>query len=202
MTTADFPTPEDDDPEDIVLALETGSALWKNGKADEAVRWLRRAADSAEQAGKDLRALMLARAAAELVAPEGSAPPPSRAAAPDPSRPPPPPSRRSPPSTSGAEPTAAASRPPPPSASRAPAPPSAAPAAPPTTSHAQHEPAPSAPPNSPVESGEIDLTKALRVSIKQSARDEALYVARLLDDGSAPPPGSRRALVILLDDTG
>src|SRR5690606_10756044 len=66
MEMPSFPTPVDDDAEDVVLALETAGALWSNGNPAEALRWLRRAADSAEQAGNDLRAVALAKTAAEL----------------------------------------------------------------------------------------------------------------------------------------
>ncbi|MBN2192301.1 MAG: hypothetical protein JW751_05750 [Polyangiaceae bacterium] len=58
------PTPEDG--EDVVLALETAATLWKRGDKQDAIRWLRRAAESAEEAGDDMRALSLARTAADL----------------------------------------------------------------------------------------------------------------------------------------
>jgi hypothetical protein len=61
-----FPSPEAADPQDVTLALETGEALWSNDKHFEALRWLRRAADSSEQAGNDLRAVFLAKTAADL----------------------------------------------------------------------------------------------------------------------------------------
>jgi hypothetical protein len=61
-----FPISEASDPDAVALALETGRALWGQGEAKEAVRWLRRAAQQADEAGDDLRALTLARAAADL----------------------------------------------------------------------------------------------------------------------------------------
>lgn len=61
-----FPNVEAGDAEDVVLALETGRALWGQGDPREAVRWLRRAAEHAEESGNDLRALSLARVAADL----------------------------------------------------------------------------------------------------------------------------------------
>jgi hypothetical protein len=61
-----FPMSEASDPDAVALALETGRALWGQGEAREAVRWLRRAAQQADEAGDDLRALTLARAAADL----------------------------------------------------------------------------------------------------------------------------------------
>jgi hypothetical protein len=65
-TKAKFPSPEDSDAEDVVLALETANALWGRSDAKEAIRWLRRAAEAAEEAGDDMRALTLARTAADL----------------------------------------------------------------------------------------------------------------------------------------
>jgi hypothetical protein len=65
-TKAKFPSPEDSDAEDVVLALETANALWGRSDAKEAIRWLRRAAEAAEEAGDDVRALTLARTAADL----------------------------------------------------------------------------------------------------------------------------------------
>ena len=61
-----FPIVEAGDAEDVVLALETGRALWGQGDPREAVRWLRRAAEHAEESGTDIRALSLARVAADL----------------------------------------------------------------------------------------------------------------------------------------
>jgi len=48
------------------MALETARALWSKGQGLESVRWIQRAAENAESAGNDLRAVMLARAAADL----------------------------------------------------------------------------------------------------------------------------------------
>jgi hypothetical protein len=62
----DFPRPLPDDPKTVVMALETGSAEWDRGELNEAVRWIRRAADAAEASGDDMRALSLARMAADL----------------------------------------------------------------------------------------------------------------------------------------
>lgn len=66
MTEHEFPQAKPDDADDVSLALETASALWKKDSRDEALRWLRKAADAAEQAGDDARALALARAGADL----------------------------------------------------------------------------------------------------------------------------------------
>jgi hypothetical protein len=61
-----FPSPEPGDPEQVAVALETASALWSRGDAREALRWLRRAAETAGDAGADIRAVTLARSAADL----------------------------------------------------------------------------------------------------------------------------------------
>lgn len=62
----DFPNALSDDPKTVVMALETGKNEWNRGDLHEAVRWIRRAADAAEAAGNDMRALSLARMAADL----------------------------------------------------------------------------------------------------------------------------------------
>jgi hypothetical protein len=76
------------DSDDLVLALETARVLEAQGEIREAARWLRRAADQAEQDGNDARVLVLARAAADLTntvtplsspAPQSSSLPPSNA---------------------------------------------------------------------------------------------------------------------------
>ncbi len=60
------PSPESGDIDDVVLGLETASALWRSGEALDAIRWVRRAAEAAAESGDDMRALTLARAAADL----------------------------------------------------------------------------------------------------------------------------------------
>lgn len=85
MTDPKFPAPEPGDPEDVVSALDTARVLFASGETQEAVRWIRKAADAAEQGGNDMRALTLARAAADL---SSAAPAPSPAAAPPSQAPP------------------------------------------------------------------------------------------------------------------
>jgi hypothetical protein len=68
MSEPGFPAPTASDAEQVSLALETASALWGKGDVREALRWLRRAAETAGELGDDLRAVGLARAAAELTA--------------------------------------------------------------------------------------------------------------------------------------
>jgi hypothetical protein len=61
-----IPTLLSEDSDDVALALETSAALWRKGETKDAIRWLRRAAEAAEEAGDDRRALALARCAADL----------------------------------------------------------------------------------------------------------------------------------------
>src|SRR3954463_16318421 len=62
----DLPEVEANDPEPVAVAIETARALFKTGEQLEALRWLRRGAERAEESGDDLRALNLARSAADL----------------------------------------------------------------------------------------------------------------------------------------
>lgn len=89
-----FPAPEASDPEDVAWNLQTGGTMWARGDSHEAVRWLRRAAEAASDAGSDMRAVNLARAAADLTAalelpPSIVPPPPAPAPAPAPAPVPP-----------------------------------------------------------------------------------------------------------------
>lgn len=61
-----LPRAEAGDAAEVALALETARALWSNGQSLESVRWIQRAAENAESTGNDLRAVSLARAAADL----------------------------------------------------------------------------------------------------------------------------------------
>lgn len=78
--------PEPSDNEDVVSALETADIFWAKGDTSEALRWLKRAADTASDAGDDMRALAIARSVADLK----SLPTQTAAEAPRMSRPPPP----------------------------------------------------------------------------------------------------------------
>lgn len=109
-------------------------------------------------------------------------PPPQRPAT---SRPPPPPPLRS---TKAAAPTGSVAPAPAAVSVRAPAaegPASMAPAAPPAP----------APPAMAVPGQETRL----RVSVKLSVRDPNLLIARPLGAGEPPPPGTREALLILVE---
>lgn len=61
-----FPQALPNDPEDVAWALSTGQAMWSRGDILEAIRWIKRASESASDAGADDRAFALARAAADL----------------------------------------------------------------------------------------------------------------------------------------
>ena len=76
---SDLPEVEPQDPESVAVAIETARALFRTGDRHDALRWLRRAAERAEEAGDDLRAVNLARRAADLSTElQSSVPPPSR----------------------------------------------------------------------------------------------------------------------------
>jgi hypothetical protein len=83
MEATQFPGPEPGDPEDVAWTLTTAGTMWSRGDLREAVRWLHRAAEAAGESGNDLRAVTLARAAADLRATleiPPSVPPPPPAA--------------------------------------------------------------------------------------------------------------------------
>jgi hypothetical protein len=188
LPAPEFPVPQDGDSDDVSTALQTAIALWISGDGEEAVRWLRRAADAAEQAGDDMRALELARKAADLVSVKAAA-------------------RDSQPTALVAE----ASEPSPAAPERAPSIPTASARRPePQESQAVQPAVPRAPsaPQAPrteasasatVKAGELDALPALLVAIKPSVRDEGLFMMRVLEEGRPAPAGSHRAVVILLD---
>jgi hypothetical protein len=64
--SSDLPEVEPRDPEPVAVAIETARALFRTGERLDALRWLRRAAERAEESGDDLRAVHLARSAADL----------------------------------------------------------------------------------------------------------------------------------------
>jgi hypothetical protein len=104
-----IPSPQPGDSEDLELALETAQRMYSTGDSTEALKWLRRAASAAEQAGDDLRQLQLARLAADLAAVVNAGPlgvatapsvPPAAKPAGTPSPLPQPPTRQPPPAPS------------------------------------------------------------------------------------------------------
>lgn len=79
VQSPEFPGPETTDNVDVRTALETAAQLWGAASHAEGLRWLRRAAESAADAGDDMRSLALARRAADLrdfAQVAGSVPPP------------------------------------------------------------------------------------------------------------------------------
>lgn len=70
MTDAHNPIPsaQSGDSDDVELALETAQRMHRTGDPGEALKWLRRAASAADEAGDDRRQLELARAAADYTA--------------------------------------------------------------------------------------------------------------------------------------
>jgi hypothetical protein len=63
-----FPTPRNDDAEDVAWGLTTGGALWRQGERYDAIIWLKRAVEAATDAGASDRADELNRATTELMA--------------------------------------------------------------------------------------------------------------------------------------
>ncbi|HEX3776879.1 MAG TPA: cyclic nucleotide-binding domain-containing protein [Polyangiaceae bacterium] len=66
--SARFPEPLDDDDDDVAWALQTAQVQWKRGGQADAIVWLGRAADTADQLGLVWRAADLRRAVDELTA--------------------------------------------------------------------------------------------------------------------------------------
>lgn len=60
------PDAKPDDPEDVSWALSTAEAMWARGDHSEGIKWVRRAAEAASEAEQDVRAVELAKAAADL----------------------------------------------------------------------------------------------------------------------------------------
>jgi hypothetical protein len=195
------PQPEVSDSDDILLALETARALEAQGEISEAARWLRRAADEAEQQGDDERYLVLARAAADMVNIVGSSPPPAADA---PTLPPPSPdvleassaqldARDARFEDSDAQPTI-------------PPPESFAPTIPPLASAAPTLPPPfpasatiSSPPDMPVERSM--RIGAIRVAILEaSIRGAKSFFVERLEKGQLPPAGSTEAMLVFTGD--
>src|SRR5450432_2100869 len=75
-----FPEPLDDDDDDVAWALQTAKVMWQRGAQADAIVWLRRAADTADQQSNVWRAADLRRAADELTAKIGTRPAFSRPA--------------------------------------------------------------------------------------------------------------------------
>jgi hypothetical protein len=223
----DIPAPAGADNETVSTALETAALFRARGDGQEAMHWLRRAAESAGEAGDDERALSLSRVIADLhdelqqsPAPPSAPypPPPSARSAPSgsssfrASHPPPPSSRHSRPalaSTRASTPPRPSARPSysrPPSVRPAPeprAPSLAVSAAEPARvvtlpSTPAVEPSPAALPTVTVPHAK-GARHAARVAIEISTTKPGVFETRLLADGEAPRIGSTEALLVLLD---
>jgi hypothetical protein len=220
------PGPEPSDSDHVKLALQSARAFEAKGDLSEAARWLRHAADAAARDGNHLRQATLARAAADLTsvkkdpqernstkppppkAPGRSIPPPlppdahrrkgaSVAPAPPalalacpPTTPPPPPR-----ATSPTSPRTAAVPPPLPPGTPVPVGKSAAPGDVPVR---VPEVAPAATLTAFTDAnGLLDNRRAIRVSIKRSARDPSLLVVRRLSAEQPLPAGTSEALLVI-----
>jgi hypothetical protein len=103
-----IPGPQENDADDVSLALEVAQSQWTRGDRAEALKWLKKAVDAAFEADDDKRGMELSKVAAEVKAeldkpstprippPKGAPPlrpsaPPPRKSAPQP----PPPQRKS-----------------------------------------------------------------------------------------------------------
>lgn len=64
--TVDFPKPREEDFEDVHWALSAGKSLWDRGEKDEALKWVRRAANAAAERDADVRAVELFKVAADM----------------------------------------------------------------------------------------------------------------------------------------
>jgi hypothetical protein len=66
LNVPQVPEASPEDPEDVSWALSTAEAMWARGEHADGIKWVRRAAEAASEAENDLRALELAKAAADL----------------------------------------------------------------------------------------------------------------------------------------
>jgi len=189
MSSLAIPSPTDSDPEDVVTALETAAIFGVKADRAQTVHWLRRAAESAGESGHDLRAVELARFAADM-----SIPPPAPSAQATPVETPP-----------EAKASRSAASAPPPLPIRA----SVGPSAPSSTAPS----APSARPpvrdrvpartSNPVAAAllagesKAPLRQALRVAVKKNGAPRT-YAVSLLEDGEHAPDGFHEALLVLV----
>jgi hypothetical protein len=187
------------DPIEVSEALDIARALWDKGDSVEAVRWIRRAVEAADEAGDVQRMAALARGAADLEESIAHSDPASKlpasvprsAPTPVPTRPSTAPSVR--PTTNPPPSSIRLNRSKPPPLPAAAARPSQSPPAATRASHAPpriQPPPPSSPAPRPPPGG-------IRVSVKTSVRDPALLVVRRLAQGQAAPAGAHEALLVL-----
>jgi hypothetical protein len=163
------------DPSDLVDALEVARNLWGKGETADAIRWVRRAVEAADDAGNFERMGALARVAAELTDQTIAR-----------SNPPPVPTSQVRLSSRGPKESAA-----PPSPRAASKPPPLPPSRPP--------PLPARASTNPPASRATPATIGQRVSVRTSVRDDGILVVRLLRDGESAPPGTREAMLVMAD---
>jgi hypothetical protein len=177
---APIPPAKKDDTEDVAWALSTAEAMYARGDRGDALKWLRRAAESASEAQADDRALELAKAAADLATVVG----------PTPSAPPPPPP---PPRASYGPPPATASVPPPAPAALAAPVPAAAPVVPPPPPTQRILPSASQPPPAAAVVTPVTAATAVTPARPQSVRPPAapLPAQRIPEPAPSPKPLAR-----------
>jgi hypothetical protein len=74
LTTC-IPASHPADSGDVAAALDVAASLWRKGNYRDAIRWVRRAAQAADEAGDNVRMSALARAGADLESSLNAAPP-------------------------------------------------------------------------------------------------------------------------------
>jgi hypothetical protein len=178
LATTSIPPPDPADTGEVTEALDVAGQLWRTGNRQDAIRWVRRAAQAADEAGDSQRMSVLARASTDLEASLTEAPVNGSSASPLNGATTPPPIRASKPPPLPAR--ARSSLPPPPeSASRM-----RAKTSPPPLMSKASRPA-------PTESTPPEGRTRYRVSIKTSALDPTLLVVRRLEEGMSLPVGTR-----------
>lgn len=185
------------DSSDVAVALEVAGALWEKGDNEEAIRWLKRAADAADQAGDSSRAVNLTQVAgdfeAELKARRDDATQSVPSA----------PGESTDPSTSTPPPAPAMSPPPPDEAGDIPAEGlvSASPSYAPPKRKSASFPPPASPAQASSPTPALGRDGGMRVSVKSSVRDPNLLLLRPLPEGQSPPVGTREGFLVLTEDT-
>jgi hypothetical protein len=187
--STNLPRAEDGDAAEVALALETARALWSKGQLLESVRWIQRAAENAESSGNDLRALQLARAAADLRAEVNisSEPPGSMNEA----------AALTPyddftEQTIVDSPATSLAR----SSLQSGVQIAEVPPAPPTQSSVMVVPSPLTP---PVTTTRVAHHQAVRVAVLSADTTKQELVVKVLGEGEAAPPGAAEAMLVALD---
>jgi hypothetical protein len=216
-TAASLPSPKPDESSDVSVALEAAKVLWDKGDRNEALRWCSRAAQAAELAGDDRRALELARVVAELKDSSDNGRSESTASAKPITRPPPLPGATSatstrpastttpppPPSIRTREEGGTASKPPPAPSTRARTSPSVSPAAQGRADSPDPEPRAPDIPRAAKAPGKLPAAEAgarVHVSVKASVRDPSLLLVRVLSNGQKAPPGTHEAFLTAIEE--